>query len=316
MVRSVGEVAREVFTLEGEAILEMRERLVDADFERATSLVLQSTGRLVITGMGKSGLIGRKIAATLASTGTRSFFLHPGEAYHGDLGMLAKEDVVVGISYSGETEELVRIVPFLVDHAIPLIAITGNAHSTLARYASVHLDASIEKEACPLQLAPTTSTTVALALGDALAVALMEERNFQSEDFARYHPGGSLGKRLLTRVRDVMRSENLPEVDPNTTLVDLLHTVSAGRVGACVVRDGEEVVGIVTDGDLRRVLEAEGKDALDLTAGKVMTAAPLAIKPDEKVETAVQLMNDRNVTVLLVRDEQFQGIVHLFDCGL
>ena len=291
-------------------------RLSDS-FDGAVELILASPGRLVCTGMGKSGIVARKISATLASTGTRSFFMHPGEAWHGDLGMLGADDVVLALSYSGETEEIVRLIPFLEERRISLVAMTGNPRSTLARHATFHLDASVAEEACPLRLAPTASTTAALALGDALAMALMTSRGFQADEFAELHPGGSLGRRLLQRARDVMKSDNLPLVTADTTLMDLLHVLSTGRLGICVVMDGERIVGVVTDGDLRRTLENHGAEALSLSAGQIMSPSPLAISADTRVQEAVQIMEQRNITVLLVVDAgRLQGLLHLFDCNL
>jgi arabinose-5-phosphate isomerase len=317
MKQDIVQIAKDVFEVEAQGILSLQRTLGDGEFAKAIELLLTTQGRVVVTGMGKSGIIGRKIASTLASTGTRSLFLHPAEAYHGDLGMIDRADIVIGISYSGETEEVVRLIPFLTDRSIPLVAITGNPRSTMARHAAVHLDASVAREACPLQLAPTTSTTAALALGDAIAVVLMRERDFRPEDFAEYHPGGSLGRRLLTRVQDVMRTENLPRVARDASLADMLQSVSAGRLGTCLISDGEQTLGIVTDGDLRRVLETRGKESFDLVAEEIMTRNPTAIAGDERLENAIQIMNDRNITVLLVEDaDAVVGVLHLFDCGL
>ena len=318
MSKSIVDNGAEVLQVEADAIMSIAKRIGDGAFETAVTMVHDTTGKVVVSGMGKSGLIGRKIAATLASTGTQSFFMHPAEAYHGDLGMVAPSDLVLAISYSGETEEIVRILPFLSDRKVPVLGITGNPESTLARYCSVHLDASIAREACPLRLAPTASTTAALALGDALAMAVMQQRGFKSEDFAEYHPGGSLGRRLISRVFDVMKQSELPTVQLKTDLVETLNVVSSGRLGACiVVGDDHKLQGIVTDGDLRRVLEREGKSSFDLCAGDIMSSNPITIDPNARLESAVQLMNDRNVTVLVVHDgNQTVGILHLFDCGL
>ena len=310
------DVARDVLRIEMRALEALSGRLSDS-FDGAVELILASPGRLVCTGMGKSGIVARKISATLASTGTRSFFMHPGEAWHGDLGMLGADDVVLALSYSGETEEIVRLIPFLEERRISLVAMTGNPRSTLARHATFHLDASVAEEACPLRLAPTASTTAALALGDALAMALMTSRGFQADEFAELHPGGSLGRRLLQRARDVMKSDNLPLVTADTTLMDLLHVVSTGRLGICVVMDGERIVGVVTDGDLRRTLENHGADALSLKADRIMSVNPLTITADTRVQEAVEIMEQRNITVLLVVDgDRLQGLLHLFDCNL
>jgi arabinose-5-phosphate isomerase len=313
---SHADVARDVLRIERNALDRLAGAL-SSSFDEAVDLVLAASGRLVTTGMGKSGLIAHKISATLASTGTRSFFMHPAEAWHGDLGMLAAGDVVLALSYSGETEELVRLIPFLEDQAIPLIAMTGNPASTLARHASVHLDAAVDEEACPLRLAPTASTTAALALGDAFAMALMSSRGFRSEEFAQLHPGGSLGRRLLQRARDVMKSHDLPLVSASATVRELLHVVSSGRLGICVVLDDEQILGVVTDGDLRRTLERHGADALGMCAGDIMTRNPSTITPDTRVQSAVQMMEERSITVLLVvEDARLKGLLHLFDCHL
>lgn len=317
MDQDIVQIAREVLEIEAQGILGMQAMLGEGEFAKAIEHLLAVQGRVVVTGMGKSGIIARKIAATFSSTGTRSLFLHPAEAYHGDLGMIDRNDLVMGISYSGETEEVVRLMPFLNDRAIPLIAITGNPHSTMARHAVVHLNAAVAKEACPLQLAPTTSTTAALALGDTIAVVLMRQRDFRPEEFAEYHPGGSLGRRLLSRVKDVMRTQNLPRVAPDASFADMVNSVSAGRLGTCIVSEGEQTLGIVTDGDLRRVLATRGKESFDLIADQIMTKNPTVVAGDERIENAIQIMTDRNITVLLVeQDKVVVGVLQLFDCGL
>jgi arabinose-5-phosphate isomerase len=260
-------------------------------------------GRVVVTGMGKSGHIGRKIAATLASTGTPAMFVHPGEASHGDLGMIKNVDVVLGISNSGESDELVAILPMLKRQGVPLIAMTGGLQSALALHADVLLDSSVEKEACPLNLAPTASTTAQLALGDALAVALLDARGFKAEDFARSHPGGSLGRRLLTHVSDVMRSgEDSPSVLPEASLMELMREMSHKGLGASAVIDAEQqVLGIFTDGDLRRLIE-QGRDLRNLTAQDVMHAVPRTIRQDALAVEAAELMEAHRITSVLVVD--------------
>jgi len=281
------------------------------DFDGAVKAILDSKGRVVICGMGKSGLIGKKIMATLASTGTPSFFMHPGEAFHGDLGMVAPDDVFVAISNSGETEEVIRLLPFLKDNGNTIIAMTGNPASTLAKNADFHLNIAVPQEACPHQLAPTSSTTATLVMGDALAVALMEARNFQPQDFARFHPGGSLGRKLLTKVRHEMKTDNLPLVASDAPMKEVIHTMSAGRLGLCIVDEGR---GIITDGDLRRHLEND-PELMRKTAGQIMTTNPKSISPDARLTEAEEAMNQHKITSLLVKDEdgQLQGVIQIYD---
>lgn len=309
------EVAREVFEIEAKAITNLSTLLTD-DFRKAVKLILSSKGRFVISGMGKSGHIGVKISATLASTGTPSFFMHPAEAIHGDLGMLTKDDVLLAISNSGESEEIVRIIPLVKRMGIPLIGMAGRADSTLAREADYFLNISVEQEACPLQLAPTSSTTATLAMGDALAVALMRARNFQPEDFAMFHPGGSLGRRLLTRVLDVMTSANLPVVTPDTPFNELIDVMTRGRLGLCVVVDVQVVVGLITDGDLRRALSGSDKPRFDFVASEIMTKDPKTIKPDAMAAEAEEYMLHHKIKELLVvENNALVGIVQLYDMG-
>ena len=231
---------------ESQALLELIPNL-DADFDKAVEIILSCKGKLIVTGVGKSGHIGAKIAATLSSTGTPSFFINPLDAFHGDLGVIQKEDVVLALSNSGQTDELLRFLPYLIEHKIPVIGMSGNPESLLAKFASAHLNSGVSREACPLGLAPTSSTTAALALGDALACALMVARNFKATDFAQYHPGGTLGKRLLTRAKDVMRSDDLPVISPTVKLGEAVIHVSNGRLGLCVAMVDDKVVGIITD---------------------------------------------------------------------
>jgi arabinose-5-phosphate isomerase len=268
-------------------------------------MMLHVQGRVVVTGMGKSGHIGRKIAATLSSTGTPAMFVHPGEASHGDLGMIKPVDVVLAISNSGESDELVAILPMLKRQGVPLIAITGGLQSALALHANVVLDSSVEKEACPLNLAPTASTTAQLALGDALAVALLDARGFKTEDFARSHPGGSLGRRLLTHVSDVMRSgDQVPHVLPSASLTELMREMSHKGLGASAIVDAQHhIVGVFTDGDLRRLIE-KGADLRELTAQDVMHPNPRTVKTDDLAVTAAGLMEAFRVTSVLVVDSK------------
>ncbi len=295
-------LARETLDIEASALLGLGTRLNDS-FAGAVRMMLDVRGRVVVMGMGKSGHIGRKIAATLASTGTPAMFVHPAEASHGDLGMIKTVDVVLAISNSGESEELTAILPVLKRQGVPLIAITGGAASTLARHADVTLDSSVEKEACPLNLAPTASTTAQLALGDALAVALLDARGFRAEDFARSHPGGALGRRLLTHVSDVMRrGDAVPRVSPTTAFTELMREMSAKGLGAsAVVDDAGHVLGIFTDGDLRRLVE-KGVDLRTVCAAEVMHPAPQTIRDDALAVEAAALMERNRITSVLVID--------------
>jgi arabinose-5-phosphate isomerase len=297
------EMGREALRIEARAVAALVDRLGD-DFGKASRMLLACTGRVVVSGMGKSGHVGGKIAATLASTGTPAFFLHPAEASHGDLGMVTRGDVVLAISYSGETVELLTILPLFKRMDARLIAMTGNPSSTLAREADVHLDVSVPAEACPLNLAPTASTTAALAMGDALAVALLKHRGFTEADFARSHPGGTLGRRLLLHVADVMRrGKDLPIVRPETPLTEGLLEMSRKRLGLTAVVDGaDRVVGIFTDGDLRRALDRE-IDVRSTTMADVMTSGPRSIGPGELAAEAVLMMEKHAVNGLLVLDE-------------
>jgi arabinose-5-phosphate isomerase len=298
------QLARDTLDIEAAALQGLKARL-DERFVRAVEMMLQVKGRVVVTGMGKSGHIGRKIAATLASTGTPAMFVHPAEASHGDLGMIKVVDVVLAISNSGESDELVAILPVLKRQGVPLIAMTGGLQSSLARHADVVLDSSVEKEACPLNLAPTASTTAQLALGDALAVALLDARGFKPEDFARSHPGGSLGRRLLTHVGDVMRSgDAVPRVAPTASFSELMQEMSRKGLGASAVVDAAgHAVGVFTDGDLRRLIE-KGQDLRALTAGEVMHATPRTIAQDALAVEAAEMMEKHRITSLLVVDAQ------------
>jgi arabinose-5-phosphate isomerase len=301
-------LAQQALQIEAQALLDMRERLsgpAGQSLVKAVRLVLACSGRVVVMGMGKSGHVGRKIAATLASTGTPAMFVHPAEAHHGDLGMVTPGDVVLALSNSGESEELTGLLPLLKRQGVPLIAITGGAASSLARHADVVLDSAVAQEACPLNLAPTASTTAQLAMGDALAVVLLDARGFKAEDFARSHPGGSLGRRLLTHVRDVMRvGDAIPAVGPDASFGDLMREMSAKGLGAAAIVDAERrVLGIFTDGDLRRKIEA-GVALRATNARDVMTASPATIRDELLAAEAVVLMEARRITTVLVVDAQ------------
>ena len=295
-------LARKTFEIEAAAVLGLASR-VGPEFARAVQIMLTCRGRVVVMGMGKSGHIGRKVAATLASTGTPAMFVHPAEASHGDLGMIKVVDVVLAISNSGESEEFTAILPVLSRQGVPLVAITGGVHSTLARHALVTLDSSVAQEACPLNLAPTASTTAQLALGDALAVALLDARGFKEEDFARSHPGGALGRKLLTHVSDVMRSgDAIPQVGPEASFSELMREMSAKGLGASAVVDaGQHVLGIFTDGDLRRMVE-KGVDLRSSKAGDVMHSEPRTVRADSLAVEAVALMEQYRITSVLVVD--------------
>jgi arabinose-5-phosphate isomerase len=308
--------ARTVIATEAAAIHALEPR-IGQNFVEACRLILACKGRVIVSGMGKSGHVARKIAATLASTGTPAFFVHPGEASHGDLGMILPQDVVLALSYSGETDELLFILPVIKRQGIPLIAITGNAHSSLADQASVHLDASIAAEACPLGLAPTASTTAALVMGDALAIALLEARGFTSEDFARSHPAGSLGRRLLLHISDVMHTgEGIPAVPPNASLTQALMEMTRKHLGMTAVVDADRhLLGVFTDGDLRRALDDEDLDLRGATVAELMTRGPKTIGADKLAIEAAQLMEKHQIHALLVVNDKQQvvGALNIHD---
>lgn len=297
------DLARQVLRIEADAVLALAER-IDGAFLQALSLILNCHGRVIVSGIGKSGHIARKIASTLASTGTPAYFVHPAEASHGDLGMITREDVLIALSNSGESAELLTIVPFIKRQGAKLISITGKPESTLAREADAHLDAGVAQEACPLNLAPTASTTAALAMGDALAVALLDARGFGAEDFARSHPGGSLGRRLLTHVRDVMRTgAAIPAVTPETKVADAILEISRGGIGmTSVINPKRQVLGVFTDGDLRRAF-AKNLDLRMLTVADIMSQQPRAIGPDKLAVEAVEMMEKHKINQLPVVDE-------------
>lgn len=305
-------IAQETLDIEIEALKRMRDRL-DSRINEAVELILAMQGRVVVVGMGKSGIIGQKIAATLASTGTPAFFVHPGEAFHGDLGMIKPIDVALLISNSGETEEVLRVLPFLQYQQNKMIALTGKMDSTLAQYAHVALDVGVEREACKNNLAPTSSTTNTLAMGDALAVALTVKRDFQPEDFARFHPGGSLGRRLLTRVCDVMHKDPLPVCAPDASFRDVVNSITYGRLGLTLVMDGKMLKGIITDGDLRRAFEAQD-EVKNLTAAQLMSPNPLTIAANTRFADAEAFMREKKVGALVVQDAQGStvGILQIY----
>ncbi|EAJ6152368.1 KpsF/GutQ family sugar-phosphate isomerase [Campylobacter lari] len=308
-------IAKEVFEIESKTILDLCDNL-DEDFNKAVELILSIKGRCVVSGMGKSGHIGAKIAATLASTGTPSFFMHPGEALHGDLGMLTSEDVLLAISNSGETEEVLKLIPVIKKRKIPLIVMAGNQNSTLAKQADIFINIAVKKEACPLQLAPTSSTTATLAMGDAIAVALMRARNFRPDDFALFHPGGSLGRKLLTRVGDLMVSNNLPMVSPESEFNELVDVMTSGKLGLCIVLENEKLVGIITDGDLRRALRANGKPRFDFKAKEIMSEKPKTIEASAMASEAEELMLKHKIKEIVVtQDEKIVGIIQLYAIG-
>lgn len=289
---------------------------ISFDIEKAIDLIINSKGKLIITGVGKSGLVGTKIAATLASTGTSSFFLHPTEAMHGDLGMVGKEDIVLGISYSGESDELVQILPHLKRFNIPLIAMARNPESTLAKYADIFININVEKEGCPLDAAPMSSTTLTMAMGDALAVCLMRKRDFKKEDFASFHPGGSLGKKLFVKVDDLLRKENLPVVSRETKLKDAILVMSEGRLGSVIIEDeNKNVIALLSDGDLRRALMNDDF-SMDCKVEDIATKNPRRLKNKELLASdALQIIENYKIQLLIVTDEndKLVGVLHIHD---
>ncbi|MCJ8209776.1 KpsF/GutQ family sugar-phosphate isomerase [Mucilaginibacter sp. RS28] len=308
------ETAKKVFDIEIDTLKHVAASL-DDQFTRAVNAILAIKGKVIVSGVGKSGLIGRKIAATLASTGTPSFFLHPGEAFHGDLGMVEPHDAVILVSYSGETDEVLKIIPFLNWNKNLIISITGNSNSTLAKNSLYHLHVPVLKEACPLELAPTSSTTATLVMGDALAVALMEARDFTPSDFARFHPGGNLGRKLLLKVKDVMRRDKLPFIDPSASFTDLLLKMSEGRLGMVIVGSGEYIHGIVTDGDLRRAL-VKNNDVSSLKVPDMMTVNPVIVGEELLLDEAERIMVGRKIATVLVGSPEtrtIQGVYQIYN---
>lgn len=298
----LNERAKQVFKIESDAVANLSSLLTD-DFSNSVSAILNSRGRLIVCGMGKSGIIGKKISATLASTGTPSFSMHPGEAFHGDLGMVVSEDIFLAISNSGETEEVLKLLPFLKDNNNLLISMTGNPESTLAKESEYHLNIAVPQEACPLKLAPTASTTATLAMGDAIAIALMEGRNFQPENFARFHPGGSLGRKLLLKVKDQMIARNLPIIRVDSPLIDIIDVISKGEQGLAVVTDEKyAILGLITDGDIRRAIEHHGESVFALKATDLMSRQPYTIGVNELVSYGDSIMEEMRLNKLLVEE--------------
>jgi len=309
------DIAKEVLETEAKT-LQDAVKLIDDSFDKAVEIMYNTKGKCIITGVGKSGLIGAKIAATLASTGTPSFFIHPTEALHGDLGMIGSQDSVLAISYSGESEELIKILPHIKRFDIPLIAMAGKDDSTLAKYGDVFLSIQVEKEACPLGAAPTSSTTLTLALGDALAVALMKKRNFKAEDFASFHPGGSLGKRLFVKIEDLMRKENLPKIKPDTPLKEAVVVMSEGRLGnVLIVDENDTLIGVLSDGDVRRAL-MQTDFSIDTEAIKYSNLSPKTCQNERMLASeALEMIENYKIQMLPIVDElgHVKGVLHLHD---
>ena len=312
----IKQYAIDTFEAEAAAVRNLSNLLTD-DFAKAVEAILKCTGKVVVTGMGKSGIIGKKIAATLASTGTPSFFLHPGEAYHGDLGMISSNDIVLAIANSGQTDEILRLIPFMQNNGNTIIAMTGNPESTLAKNAHLNLNIAVEREACPLNLAPTSSTTAMLVMGDALAIALMKVRGFRAEDYALFHPGGSLGRRLLTRVKDVMRKDALC-VPKTMTLGDVIIAISDARLGiAAVVEDGK-LIGVITDGDVRRAMAKYKERFFSIQAEEIMSRTPKTISPEARITAAEEMMRVHKIHSIIVTDDNSAvvGVVEFFNVSV
>jgi arabinose-5-phosphate isomerase len=309
------EIAIQAIKDEAEAVLGLIPQL-DESFDKAVDLILNCKGKVIVTGVGKSGHIGAKIAATLSSTGTPSFFTNPLDVFHGDLGVMTQDDVVLAISNSGQTDELLRFIPMVLHMQIPIIGMSGNPKSLLAKYSSCHLSIAVEKEACPLNLAPTSSTTATLVLGDALAIALMERRNFQPRDFAQFHPGGELGKRLLTTAQDVMRTEDMPILPPEMHLGEAIILVSKAKLGLGIAMVNDEIVGLITDGDIRRAMEKWQAEFFDRTVSDIMTRTPKMVKPETKITEIQRIMNKYKVHSVLVTDDEkhLLGVVDHYSC--
>jgi arabinose-5-phosphate isomerase len=311
-------IGENVVRIEAEALRALADRLAGPmaeAFTKAVECLHSCGGRVVVTGMGKSGLVARKIAATLSSTGTPSLYMHPVDAVHGDLGMIVRGDVVLALSQSGDTEEILNLLPNIKRLAVQLVAMTGALRSTLAQAADIALDCSVAQEACSFGLAPTASTTTMVALGDALAVALAEKRGFKEEDFADLHPGGKLGKKLARVARLMHSGDAIPRVTPQTPMSEVIYEMSRKKLGVTTVTEGDKLVGIISDGDLRRLLQRRGKDVLDLTAGECMTHNPKTIGPEEFAVTALSMMEEKKITSLAVVGDggRLQGIIHLHD---
>mgnify|MGYP001011737958 CR=1 FL=1 len=309
------EYASQCIKDEAQALLELIPQL-DKNFEKAVEMMFNCKGKIIVTGVGKSGNIGAKIAATLSSTGTPAFYINPLDIYHGDLGVMTPDDVVLALSNSGQTDELLRFLPMVLHMGVPVVSISGNPKSLLAKYSTAHITCSVEKEACPLNLAPTSSTTAALAMGDALAIALMMVRNFKPNDFAQFHPGGELGKRLLTTAADVMRSDNLPIIPKEMHLGEAIIHVSKGKLGLGVSLENEKVVGLITDGDIRRAMEKWQAQFFDKTVSDIMTTSPKTVSPNTKITEIQTIMHKYKIhTVLVVdSDNHLLGVVDHYSC--
>ena len=300
---------------EAHALLDLIPKL-DNNFDDAVELMFRCHGKVIVTGVGKSGHIGAKIAATLSSTGTPSFFINPLDVFHGDLGVMTKDDVVLAISNSGQTDELLRFIPMVLHMEIPIVGMSGNPHSLLAKYSTYHINVSVSKEACPLNLAPTSSTTATLAMGDALAVALMEKRNFRPQDFAQFHPGGELGKRLLTTAQDVMRVEELPVLEPGMNLGEALILVSKGKLGLGIAMENETIAGLITDGDIRRAMEKWQAEFFNKTVADIMTRNPKTVTRQTRISEIQKTMNRYKIHSVLVADKErhLLGVVDHYSC--
>ena len=311
----VRDIAIQCFKDEAQAVLGLEHQL-DESFDKAVDLMFHCKGKIVVTGVGKSGHIGAKIAATLSSTGTPSFFINPLDVFHGDLGVMTSDDVVLAISNSGQTDELLRFIPMVLHMKVPIIAMTGNADSLLAKYSTIHLITKVEKEACPLNLAPTSSTTAQLVMGDALAIALMKLRNFKPKDFALFHPGGELGKRLLTTAQDVMRSDDMPIIPKEMHLGEAIIHVSKGKLGLGVSLEDGKVIGLITDGDIRRAMERWQAEFFNKTVSDIMTSSPKCVLPTTKISEIQRIMHRHKIHTVLVIDEQrhLLGVVDHYSC--
>lgn len=314
-LKHVRQYATQCIKDEAQALLNLIPQL-DENFDKAVELMYNCHGKVIVTGVGKSGHIGAKIAATLSSTGTPSFFINPLDVYHGDLGVMTSADVVIAISNSGQTDELLRFIPMVLHMNIPIIGMSGNPKSLLAKYSTAHINIKVEKEACPLNLAPTSSTTATLAMGDALAVALMEVRDFKPKDFAQFHPGGELGKRLLTTASDVMRTDDLPIIDKDMNLGDAIILVSKGKLGMGVATENGKVIGLITDGDIRRAMEKWKEFFFDKKVSDIMTTTPKTVKPTTKISEIQTVMNKYKIHSVLVVDDDHHllGIVDHYRC--
>ena len=315
MGKTVRDYAIQCIKDEAQALLDLIPQ-IDDNFDKSVELILGCRGKVIVTGVGKSGHVGAKIAATLSSTGTPSFFINPLDVYHGDLGVMTRDDVVLAISNSGQTDELLRFIPMLQHNNIPIIGMSGNPKSLLAKYSTFHINVGVSKEACPLNLAPTSSTTATLAMGDARAVALMERRNFQPRDFAQFHPGGELGKRLLTTAQDVMRTDDLPVITPEMHLGEAIILVSKGKLGLGVAEREGKIVGLITDGDIRRAMEKWQAQFFDRTVADIMTAKPKIVPPEARIAEIQNIMNKYKIHTVLVADGdgRLLGVVDHYSC--